>query len=424
MRRVGVVIFVLAATALHVEAGASTSIAQPDAHPWLSRLASYLQHVREHKPGTLDMAARLTGFMGEADLADLRADLFALVTLCKRELGRSVRPHSIVHRDTLVQFSDVRETLGLTDQEAAQGNANRILKRAAVLHADVAMLVIPFVPGRIGCSAVASLLVRDGNRIGMGCVGIHWIHGRHLLAAVGPDPAKDELVRRWYVAAATYLLEAGNYADAKPHLEAARLPFRADAEMLFARGYYHEAFASPSIQTVAAEGGSDLRGAKWHLEEAEDLYRRAVRENPQYVEARVRHGNVLALLGRHQDAVEELRLAAAAAAAQGTQLRYYAELFLGHAEESTGNASAARDHYRQASTLFPKAQSPLLALALLARQLGDRAGAQDAMRRVLALPAGRDVADDPWSQYGRWQDRDFKVRFTALHSLLLSEETP
>jgi len=223
------------------------------------------------------------------------------------------------------------------------------------------------------------------------------------------------------VATVTFLLETGNYANARPQLEHARLLFRTDADLLFARGYYAEAFASPVIQTVVAEAGSSQHSVKSYLEEAEDLYRRAVRENPQFVEARIRHGNVLSLLGRHRDAAEELRLAAAAA--QGPELRYYAELFLGHAEESVGNSSAARSHYQQASMLYPKAQSPLLALALLARQLGDRTGAQDAMQQVLALPAGRETADDPWLRYYRWQNMDFKARFTALHSLLLEEET-
>jgi hypothetical protein len=45
------------------------------------------------------------------------------------------------------------------------------------------------------------------------------------------------------------------------------------------------------------------------------------------------------------------------------------------------------------------------------------------MRQVLALPARREMADDPWSRYYRWQNMDFKARFTALHSLLLEEET-
>ena len=393
--------------------------AQPARPPWLTRLSSYLEAVNEHRPGTLDIPARLTGFMGEGDLDEVRTDFLALVAICKRELGRSVRTAPIVYRGTTIPFPDLRTLLGLTDDEAVKGNANRVLQRAAVLHADVAMLVIPLLPGRFGCSARATLLVKDGNSVGAGCVGIHWTHGRLLLDAVRPDPGKDRVARLWYVATITYLLEIGEFANADPQIARARLLFPDDPDILFEHGYYHEGFASPHIQTVAAESGADTRGAKTHLDEAEDLYRRAIRGNPEFVEARVHRGFVLGQLGQHRNAAEELRLAAETAV--GPQLRYYAELFLGHAEESLGNRVAARGHYGQASALYPQAQSPLLALALVARQFGDRAGAQNAMRQVLALPQARQTEHDPWWSYDRWQQVDFKARFAELHALLQVE---
>ena len=390
--------------------------AQATSAPWLARLSSYLDAVNGHKPGTLDMAARLTGFMGEGDLYEARTDFFALVALCKRQLGQSVRPAPVVYRDTLINFADLRQLLRLTDEEAQAGNANRILHRAAVLHADVVMLVIPLLPGRIGCSARTTLLVQDGNSAGTGCINFHWDHGKMMLDAVKPDPAKDEVTRLWYLATITYLLEIGDFANADRQISRASLLFPDDPELLFEHGYYHEGFASPHVQPAAFESGADKRGAKVHLDEADGLYRRAIKENPQFVEARVHRGYVLGLLGRHRDAAEELRLAASSA--QGSPLRYYAEMFLGHAEESLGNHAAARDHYGRALALYPKAQSPLLALGLLARQLGDRAGSQNALRQVLALPRTRAGDDDPWWRYYRWQNASFEVRFSALHARL------
>jgi tetratricopeptide (TPR) repeat protein len=390
--------------------------------PWLARLSSYLEAVNEHRPGTLDMAARLTGFMGEDDLYEIRNDLFALVAICKRELGRSVRPTPIVYRDTLIPFPDLRRLLGLTDDEAAKGNANRILQRAAILHADVAMLVIPLLPGRAGCSARATLIVADGNAVGSGCISIHWSHGRLLLDAIRPDPGKDPTVRLWYLASITYLLETGDYANGDLQIARARLLLPDDPAILFQHGFYHEGFAAPFIQTAAFESGADTRGAKTHLEEAEDLYRRAVKENPQFVEARMHRGYVLGLLGQHRDAAEELRLAAASAA--GPRLRYYAELFLGHAEESLGNRAAARGHYTEASALYPQAQSPLLALALLARQNGDRAETEAAMGKLIALPRPRLTSTDPWWVYYRSQNQGFQAHFAALHEPFLQGRTP
>jgi tetratricopeptide (TPR) repeat protein len=328
-----------------------------------------------------------------------------------------VRTAPIVYRGTVIPYPDLRKLLSLTDDEATKGNANRVLQRAAILHADIAMLVIPLMPSRTGCSARATLLVKDGNSVGAGCVGIHWTHGRLLLDAVRPDPGRDQIARLWYLATISYLLETGDFANANPQIERGRLLFPSDPAILFQHGYYHEGFASPLIQTAALESGADMRGASVHLDEAEDLYRRAIKGNPEFVEARVHRGFVLSLLGQHRNAAEELRLAASTAA--GPQLRYYAELFLGHAEESLGNRVVARDHYGRAAELYPQAQSPLLALAMVARQLDDRAAAQDALRQVLALPPARDIAADPWWRYYRWQQVDFKARFAELHAPFL-----
>ena len=91
-------------------------------------------------------------------------------------------------------------------------------------------------------------------------------------------------------------------------------------------------------------------------------------------------------------------------------------MFLGQAEQSLGNHAAARDHYGRAAALYPQAQSPLLALALLARQSGDRAGAQHAMRQVLALPRRPPDGSDPWWRYYRWQSAPSERRFAALYA--------
>ena len=89
---------------------------------------------------------------------------------------------------------------------------------------------------------------------------------------------------------------------------------------------------------------------------------------------------------------------------------------------SSASPAAARPHYQRAAELFPLAQSPRLALALLARRAGDRAGAQDAMRQLVELPRAREANADPWAVYYRWQDVSFKARFKALHALLAEGE--
>lgn len=384
--------------------------------PWFSRLSSYLEAVNEHKPGTLDTAARLTGFLTEEDLLELRADFLNLVALCKRELGRSVRSQAITYRDTLIPFADLRRVLALTDDEAARGDANRVLLRAAVLHADVAMLVIPLLPGGVGCSARGSFLVQDGNSIGRGCLCVHWSMGRGLLDAIRPDPGRNDVVRLWYQATITHLLEAGDYANAEGHVSHAQLLFPDDAAILFEHGYYHEGYASPFVQSAAMESGADRRGEKIHLEEALDRYRKALQVNPRFVEARVHRGMALLQLSHPREAADQLRQAAAEA--QGPQLRYYADLFLARAEEASGNVAAAREHFQRASEIYPRAQSPHLSLTLLARERGDRTGAREAMQKVLALPHMDRANTDPWWDYYRWQNQGADDLFAKLYSSL------
>jgi hypothetical protein len=387
---------------------------------WLTRLRSWLDQVKEHRPGTLDMAARLAGFVAERDLEETRTDFLALVAVCRRELGRSLRPAPVVYKDTLIEFPGLLKLLGLTDEEAAQGNANRLLIRAAVLHADVAMLVIPLLPGRTGCSDRGSVLVSDGNRVGMGCVCFHWTMGRALLDAVRPDPGEDPAVRLWYHATITHLLTVGDFANADFQIPHGQLLFPDDPVLLFEHGRYHEAFASPLIQVAAQESGTDTRGARIHLEEAADRFRKALRENPRFVEARVHRGFVLCELGRSGEAAEELRRAVEDA--RGPQLRYYAELFLGRAEESLGNVAAAREHYTRASQLYLRAQSPHLSLMLLARLRGDLAGAKDGMRQVLALPRSDRKNTDPWWDYYQWQNQGSEALLAQLYRMVAGEE--
>jgi hypothetical protein len=398
------------------DASARGAQAEAAPAPWLTRLSSYLEAVDRHAPGKLDAAARFAGSLTESDLYEARTDFLALVAICKRELARSVRTAPLVYRDTTIPYPDLRALLRLTDDEAAKGNASRILQRAAVLHADAAMLVVPFLPRGSGCSSGATLLVKDGSGVGAGCVIFHWAAGRLLLDAVRPDPGRDRIARLWYLATIAYLLDTSDLANADPQIARARLLFPNDPDILFQHGIYHERYASPSLQAAAFESGTDTRGAKVQLDEAESLYRRAIKENARFVEARLHRGYVLDLLGRYRDAAEELRRAAATAAEP--RLQYYAELFLGHAEESLGNRAEARDRYARAGALYPEAQSPLLALALLARQTGDRAGAQEAMRKFLALPRPREEAPDPWWLYYRRQNHGYEAVFAELHASL------
>ena len=407
---------------LSLSKGRAQAPAQSAPPVWLTRVASWIEAVNEHTPGEVDRPARVIAFWTELDLEFVRTDYFALVALCRKELGRPVGRQFVPYKGTVIPFSELRAALGLTDEEAVAGNANRILLRAAVLHADIARGIIPKLSGNVGCSSRTTMLVKDGESSGRGCLGIHWIHGRALLDLVRPDPGRNEGVRLWYLASIVFLLEVGDYANADAHIPHAQLLLSDDPAILFQHGYYHEGFASPSIQTAALETGADARGAKAHLDEAADHYRKALKLKPDFAEARLHRGFVLTELGRQDEAAEELtRALRELRDTDDPRLRYYAELFLGHAEQALGRADAAREHYTSASGLYPQAKSPHLSLALLARQRGDRAGALEAMRQLRDLPSWQPDSADPWWRYFRWQNLDSKTLFDELNAYMLRE---
>ena len=124
----------------------------------------------------------------------------------------------------------------------------------------------------------------------------------------------------------------------------------------------------------------------------------------------------MTLQGRHEEAANQLRRAAAAAGNSGTQ--YCAWLFLGVAEQSLGRADRARESFDQAAALYPRAQSAYLALSQLARRSGDRASALEAIGHVLDLSASDRQREDPWLTYLQGSAAEAQTRLSQLRAVL------
>ena len=281
--------------------------------------------------------------------------------------------------------------------------ANDVLVRGAILHADIARL-IPDEMVRRSPRQEAIFVVRDGREQGRRFVSLHWDLGRALLDAVAPHPAAHPGVRLWYQETSRELLRLRALSEAAVHLPRARRLFPADPVILFASGILHERFASPALQAAADGIAADVRGgsaavesARGELTRAERFFRELLALQPDHLEARVRHGRVLGRLGRHRAAADALQTAIRDGA--GGALLYLAQLFLGSEEEALGDAAAAREAYERAAALYPRAQSPRLALSQLARQAGDRTAAQRQLRFIAELPATETGREDPWWNY-------------------------
>jgi tetratricopeptide (TPR) repeat protein len=410
----------------------SLAIVVPDAadRPRIERLQHWLAAVERHEPGTADDPAVEVGSWSRTELQTLGVDLASLAQLMRSPntnvffLGSNDRRP---RRPILYTRTELERLRGLARAAARHDDENFVMKRGALLHADIAMLV----PGKSepldnrppSGSQRFMMLSTDGRQLSVEHTAVHWELARTLLDNVMPDPSRDAMVRLWYRATAAYL-ESRVQLDLVPLFDRARQLFPDDADLLFYGGCLHETFAAPriqvAVQTAVLPPGMwpDVVSEHAELRQAETFFKRALDIEPGMAEARIRLGRVLALQGRHADAARELRRALEATS--DSLLLYYAELFLGGEEEALDHRDAARASYEHAAALYPRAQSPHLALSQLARRFGDRAGALRAIQQVLRPPADESDRDDPWWTYHTAQGRNADDLLAALRKPFLS----
>jgi tetratricopeptide (TPR) repeat protein len=193
------------------------------------------------------------------------------------------------------------------------------------------------------------------------------------------------------------------------------------ADLLFLGGTLHERFASPQLQGLARSARLPdgmtfgIDSVRSELRSAEALFARTLAIDPGHVEARLRHGRVLGLLDRHAEARTELMRTLPDLV--DPPLRYLAELFLGAEADALGDRDEAKAAYTRAAGLFPRAQSPRLALSLMAMHGGDRR-ASPAIRPVHDLPVEPDDRDDPWWAYHVVQTRETDLWLNRLYASL------
>jgi len=297
------------------------------------------------------------------------------------------------------------------------GDDNFVLRRGAMLHADVAIAAREALGPGAPTGAVRSeewavpdqveLDMLDGSALGSHQVGLHWVIGRMLLDEVVPPgskkpaPGRDVGVRDWYRATAAWMQHVENHDT--QHLDRARDLFPNDPDILFLSGSQRETLAASRIQgavqaAVLPPGlTADVASDDKETKRAEEYYRRAIAARPDFVEAQLHLGHVLLVRGAWADAAAHLHQARGALADR--LLEYYAAIMLGAAETQLARYDAARDSLGSAAAMQPTAQAPLLGLAALERRRGDRRGTVAALERLFALPRAEPERDDPWWRY-------------------------
>jgi tetratricopeptide (TPR) repeat protein len=426
----------------------------------VARIEGWLNAIFEHEPGTPDSIVVDISGWSASDLDVFRIDLRVFVQLMRKPwltsfqlpskevdctdcfaARRDLTQTRLLRPGEMIRYTDAqlhrlkvlacaaagmldsvecmrlnadREIDGSLRRFAARATAARrdgddsyMLRRAALLHTDVAMVTAGTLSPIESNASESEPSVRvhmvDGETASVGIGEIHWAIGRDLIDEVRPRP--DAMARLWYMATGAWMQREQQYDPV--HLQRARELFKDDAFILFLSGTHAETFASPAIQsalkTAVLPTGLVLKmgNEPSELKTAETMLQRAVQIDPSFPEAHLHFGHVLLARGKPQEAVVELK----ATVTQDPLLRYYAQMFLGAAEEALSHPDLARAAYERAAALFPRAQSPALALSALYAGRSDRAAARTAIGPAFDLPVAAEDGDDPWWRYRTVQGR-------------------
>ena len=416
----------------------------------IDRLEAWIQAVNQHDPGAVDDEVDEINLWTASDLLTMWVDVASVASLVRdpgarlffipadkqlRWTQQGWMPMPLKPVQVFYSVNELKRLQGLAASLGgpADGRENILLKRGAMLHADIAMLAPADARPERGFSPGPQsyrLHMNDGRPTGLHREVDHFDMGRRLLDGISirdargarRGPAVDEAVRVWYVATCAHMLSVG---DLDPqHFARALELFPKDADVLFTNAVLHETLAGSRRQAafraadVPAGIMFPITSSGNELRQAERLYRRALESDPDYAEARLRLGRVLGQRGQHQDAVAELQKAAAAV--QEPLLQYYAALFLAGELEAIDKNDDATRWYERAASLFPGAQSPRLAISRLAPE-SQRAVAREALLTLAERPGEGDAREDPWWLYDVSGGRDADGVLGKLHDMLGSD---
>jgi tetratricopeptide (TPR) repeat protein len=282
-------------------------------------------------------------------------------------------------------------------------------------------------------------LDKDGQVLGNSVASFNWPFARWLIDyllkelpfGVGPchgpecagwqvaSATTNQFVGVWYHATTAFMFQNGFYAEVTTHIQRAGEILPDDPRILFDRACYSESLGLPLHQVLVPEENDAERALHQHSatgwrpstenratmgipktevtnNAAEQLFRRALKNDPSYIEARVRLGRLLTVRKRYEEALNELTTVLSQKP-DDPIVAYYAHLFAGRAARGLGRGDEAARHYRDASALFPDAQSPRLGLSeveLLSANV-------DAALEPIQKLGGESVrlTADPWWDY-------------------------
>ena len=401
--------------------------------PELLLLSRWVRSVDRHEPARADVEAATIAVWSRNDLRTtietLRSLRDALQRAARADDARKDRPDIRTRSGRRLSALQAQTLLGLTDDEAQRGDINRLLKRGAMLHADIAMLaqeglIRATEPDGAGDAAQRAGLSRFPTAgqvaptmpTGTGRWPAPFSRSSRRsppamsgsTAGIGPRPRECVATACW-----RRRIRCSNGPDG---CSRRTLPFRSTA------GAFTRLKRLPPSRRCtrrprrlsAAATASWLSGPHWS--QAARLFTEALALQPAWPEARLRLGRVLGLLGRHNEAAAALRRALDET--DDLPLVYWGSLFLGAEEQSLGRDAEARASFERARALRPGAQAPRLALSQLARRAGDRSQALAELRAVLTLPSDEVSRYDPLWDYYISRGSEANILFAELRRQL------
>ena len=373
----------------------------------LDLLKDWVRLVHQHAAGEEDYALTQIGEWSADDLDLLRpyVEVFAGVPADTEE--RRIRRRRLTAGETAV--------IRTLEKNEVRVPRDEFRKRAAMLHTDAALLEsmplrIENLPatsrsGRVESPHAIDVKSSDGRVDHFSFANPHWLFAMDLLDALPAQPRRDPIVAQWYRAIGASYAQKDDVADAMRLFARAARVVPDDPGVLFGEACLQETLGSPNVQNfarvTALPAGYALMGVsrpETHFRNAEGLLKRALAVQPDFVEARLRLGRVLAGQRQHEAALTQF--AQVIAGTTDPVLTYYANLFTGDAALALGRPSESRAAYERALTSHPAAQAARIGLATALRAGGDRAGAVDAVMATLRLPPdARNLNHDPWWAY-------------------------
>jgi tetratricopeptide (TPR) repeat protein len=363
----------------------------------LDGFQAWLDLARRHVPGRLDDAIVQEREIPLEQHFALAVDLEALIQFIQNPnrgtLRKAGRPYSEAEQALLKRLAAIERQAGTTD---------KLLRQIALLESDGVMVAggRKFIIAPLFSKVPKDMLLsHDGIGLDVVVTPPNWRIARIALDAMSADPAARRWIHQWYNATTAYLFYDHVLAVIPDHVAGWQRILPDDGEAWFQEGCALEVFAGSRIQQARLDARRKGREALLetsysHLRQARRRFEEALVRNPRHVEARLRLARVKSLLGETQAAIKELT-AVLPNLGSDSELLYLGQLFLGAAQESSGDYAGAKAAFSEAANLYPRALSPRISRA------GLQTPSADAVDDTVAdlLRQERIRSDDPWLSY-------------------------